>query len=168
MNLLNKLRKARAISSPEVQQWKKEAEEGNTDSQFELALAYKFGVGTARNLVEACIWFQVASDSGHSAAGCEHVLINYKQSPGLVPSDLDDVGIAAHYRRMAITCPDRKASCRTGLHWMVVERHIEQLKFLLEKTSIDIEAKDANGQTALDLAREIDSAEIIALLEQYQ
>ena len=46
----------------------KKADSGNTESQFQLGLAYQFGKGVNKDLVEAIKWYRVAANHGDPAA----------------------------------------------------------------------------------------------------
>jgi TPR repeat protein len=44
------------------------AEEGNADAQFNVALMYERGIGVAKNLEEAVVWYRKSALQGNSAA----------------------------------------------------------------------------------------------------
>lgn len=48
--------------------YKKAAEQGNIDAQFEVGSCYALGIGTAKNLEEGKKWYRKAADKGHKEA----------------------------------------------------------------------------------------------------
>jgi hypothetical protein len=56
------------VSSSYLSSLSAKASSGNTEAQVRLGLAYQFGEGVQRNLVEAMKWLQIAADHGDSVA----------------------------------------------------------------------------------------------------
>ena len=52
-----------------VRLYRKAAEQGNADAQFNLSLCYRNGDGVMKDFVEAYTWFLLAAASGHEEGG---------------------------------------------------------------------------------------------------
>ena len=53
---------------PDFNVLKKQAEEGDMESQFQLGRCYAFGTGTDKNGKQAALWFRKAAEQGHAKA----------------------------------------------------------------------------------------------------
>lgn len=54
--------------SAQIDQLRAKAEQGDTNAQFQLGVAYDQGRGVAKNQAEAAIWYRKAADQGHATA----------------------------------------------------------------------------------------------------
>ena len=62
------------------------ANQGDSEAQYELAMAYRYGWGIAQNNRDAALWFREAADFGHARAQFELGLM-YEFGEG-VPTNL--------------------------------------------------------------------------------
>jgi hypothetical protein len=73
---------ARKESSVAVQRYRKAAEQGDAEAQYQLGRLYAYGLGVARDSTEAAKWYRLAADQGHVSA--QHWLGHlYAQGQGL-------------------------------------------------------------------------------------
>lgn len=49
-------------------EFKRLAEEGNTEAQFKVGWMYVNGQGVRKDLIQAAYWYKLAADKGHLAA----------------------------------------------------------------------------------------------------
>ena len=68
-NAINQLEAT--VKAEAVKWYRKSAEQGNSNAQFNLGLCYACGFGVLRNDVEAVKWYRKAAEQGHSDAQYE-------------------------------------------------------------------------------------------------
>lgn len=83
--------------SPEEQQARQAAEQGNPEAQYRLGVLYATGRGVVRNYSEAARWYRKAADQGHTQAQYELGRL-YAQGLGV---SRDDTEAAKWYRLAA-------------------------------------------------------------------
>jgi hypothetical protein len=55
-------------SADKIAEWRKSAEQGNADAQFNLGNSYRKGEGVSKNYTEAVKWYRKAAEQGHATA----------------------------------------------------------------------------------------------------
>lgn len=56
------------VTESKIAQWRKEAEAGHPDAQYNLAYIYENGLGVPKDEAKALELYQQAADQGHSSA----------------------------------------------------------------------------------------------------
>ena len=57
-----------AVTPAEVAAYRKAAEQGDADAQYNLGVCYANGYGLQKDLTQAMFWFRKAADQGHAKA----------------------------------------------------------------------------------------------------
>ena len=53
-----------------AEQWRKAAEQGDAEAQYELGHCYHYGYGVTEDKTEAVKWYRMAAEQGHVYAQC--------------------------------------------------------------------------------------------------
>ena len=100
-------------AASQIAEWRKAAEEGNAEAQFDLGSAYNGGNGVDQDATEAAKWFRAAADQGHADAQCELAFL-YQCGNGL-PENAEE---ATMWYRKAAEQGNITAQIRLGIRYM--------------------------------------------------